>query len=275
MREAQHLHQKTRRPESDSPPATFLGHCLMDSDAESLRLARRNRRRSMLLSTGIQVALLTAALVVPLFASQALPLIINDPPIPFPKGIRVVDPLPAGGERTHTASESRTVRIPLDAFQPPRVPQGTPQIDDRNDGPIRSGALPDPSVPFGDPDGTELSGIIPDGRVSVAPPPVDEPRSRGPVNVSKGAQAAKLIYKVEPRYPALARQIRLEGNVELRAIIAADGTVQNLEVVSGHPLFIETTLQAVRQWRYQPTLLNDKPVEVQTYITVIFRLSRN
>ncbi len=88
-------------------------------------------------------------------------------------------------------------------------------------------------------------------------------------------QAAKLIHKVEPRYPPLAVQTRREGNVELRAIIARDGTVQNLEVVSGHPLFVQASLDAVRQWRYQPTLLSGEPVEVQTYITVMFRLSRN
>ena len=271
MREAQHEHEKSQ-PAIES----VLSHCLMDSDADSLRLARSNRRKSMLLSTGIQAALLTGAVVVPLFASQALPLIIKDPPIPFPKGIRVVDPLPAGGDRTHASSESRTVRIPLDAFQPPRVPQGTPPIDDRNEGPISSGALPGPSAAIGHPDGIDgLRGIVPDGRMSAPPPPVDTPRPRGPVNVSKGAQAAKLIYKVEPRYPPLARQIRLEGNVELRAIIARDGTVQDLEVISGHPLLIEDAKQAVLRWRYQPTLLNDQPVEVQTFITVIFRLSRN
>jgi protein TonB len=272
MREAQHEHAK-----SEAALESALSHCLMDSDTESLRLARRNRRKSMLLSTGIQAALLTAALVVPLFASQALPLIINDPPIPAPRGIRLAPVPPSGGERAHQAPETRPPRIRLGTFAPPRVPDSIPPIDDRESNP--TGSIPTgPVGQIGVRDGIEGLDprlFTPNARPPAPFTPPEDPRPRGPVEVSKGAQAAKLIYKVEPRYPPLARQIRLEGNVELRAIIARDGTVQNLEVVSGHPLFVQASLDAVRQWRYQPTLLNDKPVEVQTYITVIFRLSRN
>ena len=81
-----------------------------------------------------------------------------------------------------------------------------------------------------------------------------------------------LLRRVEPIYPPLARQTRLEGRVELRAIIAADGTIQSLEVLSGHPLFIQSALDAVRQWRYRPTILNGVPFEVETHITVIYTL---
>jgi periplasmic protein TonB len=78
---------------------------------------------------------------------------------------------------------------------------------------------------------------------------------------------------VEPLYPPLARQIRLEGRVELHAIIARDGSVQSLEAISGHPLLIPAALEAVRQWRYRPTILNGQPVEVDTHITVIYTLN--
>jgi protein TonB len=81
-----------------------------------------------------------------------------------------------------------------------------------------------------------------------------------------------LIYRVEPIYPPLTRQMRLEGKVELRAIIATDGTIQSLQVVSGHPLFIQSALTAVRQWRYRATVLNGQPVEIDTYITVVYTL---
>jgi protein TonB len=250
----------------------------MDSDAESLRLARRNRRRSILMSTGIQAALLAAGLVVPLFASEALPLILNDPPIPPPRGITPLVPVPpSDGERTHQARETRQPRIRLGMFAPLRVPESIPPINDRASS-LSGGMPPGPVGQVGVPDGIEeldLRLFTPNARPPAPLTPPEDPRPSGPVNVSKGAQAAKLIYRVEPRYPPLARQIRLEGNVELRAIIARDGTVQNLEVVSGHPLFIEDTKQAVLRWRYQPTLLSGDPVEVQTYITVIFRLSRN
>ena len=81
-----------------------------------------------------------------------------------------------------------------------------------------------------------------------------------------------LIRRVEPIYPALARQIHKEGQVELRAIIATDGTIQSLQVVSGDALFLNSAKDAVTQWRYRPTVLNGLPVEIETYITVIYTL---
>jgi len=86
-------------------------------------------------------------------------------------------------------------------------------------------------------------------------------------------QAAKLVNKITPMYPSLARQTRLSGTVRLHAIIAKDGTIQSLDVVSGPPLLQASALEAVKQWRYQPTLLNGEPVEVETTIDVIFSLN--
>jgi protein TonB len=85
---------------------------------------------------------------------------------------------------------------------------------------------------------------------------------------------ARLVHRVEPRYPVLAKQMGLSGRVELRAIIARDGTVRDLQVLSGHPMFVRDTLEAILKWRFQPTLLNGEPVEVETRITVIFTLNR-
>ena len=76
-----------------------------------------------------------------------------------------------------------------------------------------------------------------------------------------------------PVYPPLARQLRREGRVELHAIIAMDGSIQALEVVSGDPLFLQSALAAVREWRYRPTILDGQPVEVDTHVTVIYTLS--
>jgi len=85
---------------------------------------------------------------------------------------------------------------------------------------------------------------------------------------------AMLVRRVEPVYPPMARQIRRSGKVELHALIAADGKVQSLELVSGDPLLVQSALDAVKQWRYKPTLLNGQPVEVDTYITVIYTLQQ-
>ena len=85
-------------------------------------------------------------------------------------------------------------------------------------------------------------------------------------------EQAMLTYRVEPVYPALAKQIHREGRVELRAIISTDGTIQSLQVVSGDPLFIQSATDAVRQWRYHPTVLNGQAVEIDTFITVTYSL---
>ena len=84
---------------------------------------------------------------------------------------------------------------------------------------------------------------------------------------------AMLIRRVEPIYPPLARQIHKEGRVEMRARIATDGTMQLLEIVSGDPIFYQSAKDAVSQWRYRPTILTGQPVEIDTYITVIYTMA--
>jgi len=85
---------------------------------------------------------------------------------------------------------------------------------------------------------------------------------------------AMLMHRVEPGYPTLPRQLGRGGRVELRAIIATDGTIQSLQVVGGDFLFYQSALDAVRQWRYSPTILNGQPVEIDTYISVIYSMQR-
>ncbi len=82
-----------------------------------------------------------------------------------------------------------------------------------------------------------------------------------------------LIYHVQPQYPTLARQARVQGTVVLRAVISRDGRIENLQVVSGHPLLVKSAEDAVSQWRYRPYYLNNEPVEVETQVTVNFTLS--
>ncbi len=118
-----------------------------------------------------------------------------------------------------------------------------------------------------------LQGAIP----SIEPPrppvviPVQKPPDRVVV-VGGDVQAANLIKKVFPVYPALARQIRVSGTVRLSGVIAKDGTVQKLQVVSGNPLLVKAAVDAVSQWIYKPTVLDGQPVEVIAPIEVIFTL---
>ena len=102
------------------------------------------------------------------------------------------------------------------------------------------------------------------------PPPPPRPPSR--IRIGADVQQQKLINQPPPVYPALARQAGIQGTVQLQAIIAKDGTVANLTVVSGHPMLVPAALDAVRQWRYQTTLLNGNPVEVETTVNVNFAL---
>ena len=96
----------------------------------------------------------------------------------------------------------------------------------------------------------------------------------GRIRIGGSVAAAKLINRVQPIYPALARQTGIQGVVKLHAILGKDGSVQQLQVISGHPLLVQAALDAVRQWIYQPTLLEGKPVEVDTEIDVFFQLQQ-
>jgi protein TonB len=106
--------------------------------------------------------------------------------------------------------------------------------------------------------------------VKEAPKPVT-PKS---IRVGGNVQAAKLVRQPKPSYPPLAKQARIQGTVRFNAVIGRDGTIQNLTLASGHPLLVPSATDAVRQWVYQPTLLNGEPVEVVTQIDVNFTLSQ-
>ena len=91
--------------------------------------------------------------------------------------------------------------------------------------------------------------------------------------MSEGVAQALLVTRVQPVYPPLARQARIQGTVVLRAIISRDGSIENLTLVSGHPMLVPAAIDAVKQWKYQPYLLNGQPVEVDTEVLVNFALS--
>ena len=108
----------------------------------------------------------------------------------------------------------------------------------------------------------------------VAPPPPPPPPPQQRVRVGGNVIAANLISQVKPVYPPLAKQARIQGVVVLEAEISKEGTIDNLKVITGHPLLIQAAIDAVRQWRYKPTMLNNEPVPVVTTITVNFAFSQ-
>ena len=140
---------------------------------------------------------------------------------------------------------------------------------------------PAASAPEGSPaGGGGAPGGVPGGVVGgIVPPPERAPQAPEskpqPIRVSGNVQAAKLIRQPQPAYPPLAKQARIQGTVRLTAVIGADGAIQQLQLISGHPLLVPAAQEAVRQWVYQPTLLHGEPVEVVTQIDVVFVLERN
>ena len=106
---------------------------------------------------------------------------------------------------------------------------------------------------------------------TVAPPPPPKPVARPP-RISRMMEG-NLIHRVQPVYPMAAKAARIQGPVVLRAVISKEGTIENLAVVSGHPMLVRAALDAVSQWRYRPYLLNGDPFEVETQVTVNFVLN--
>ena len=110
---------------------------------------------------------------------------------------------------------------------------------------------------------TSMTNVIaPPVRPTIARPPMISHMMEG-----------NLIHKVQPDYPPLARQARIQGAVVLQAVISREGTIENLQVLSGHPMLVHAAIDAVSQWRYRPYVLNGDPIEVETQVTVNFVLS--
>ena len=132
-------------------------------------------------------------------------------------------------------------------------------------------------MPGGTPGGV-IGGII-GGIPAAAPPPpkvVEQPKPAAPqrIRVGGNVQQANLIRRITPQYPPLAKSARIQGTVRFTAVIGKDGTIQNLQLITGHPLLVQAAQDAVKQWLYKPTLLNGEPVEVVTTIDVNFTLSQ-
>ena len=126
-------------------------------------------------------------------------------------------------------------------------------------------------VPGGVPGG-QMGGVI-GGIISSTPVAVPKVATPQRVRVSQGVSTGLLIRKTQPNYPPLARQARIQGTVILQAEISKSGDIQNLRLISGHPMLAPAAIEAVKQWKYKPYLLNGEPVEVETQVQVNFTLS--
>jgi protein TonB len=240
-----------------------------DSFLEAPSWANRSHRGwTTFVSFAAQALAVGALFLVPLLYTQGLPQLLLHTPVMLEVPASAPAP-PVGVVRASRPSASNLVENHL--MVPTEIPHNIANIDDHNIAPI-------PNIPSGlgvaGSTGTNWSrnGVL--GSIGVAdvvppPRPVTPPAPKPSVMME-----GNLIHRVEPSYPPLARQARIQGTVVLFAVISRAGTIENLKLISGHPMLAPAALDAVRQWRYRPYVLNGEPVEVDTQVTVNFVLSR-
>src|SRR5271167_3650893 len=220
----------------------------------------------------LQIILIGVLVLLPLVFTEALPkqqlmtfLVAPPPPPPPPPPpaatpeIKIVKKMQSdldnGQLRTPTAIPKKVAMIKEEDLPPPSA--GVAGVVGGVPGGVPGGAM-----------GGVLGGII-GNTPTVAPKAVAPQR----VRVSQGVSQGLLIRQVKPTYPPLARQARIQGTVVLQALISKDGSITSLTLVSGHPMLAPSAIDAVKQWKYKPYLLNGEPVEVETEVQVNFTLA--
>lgn len=248
-------------PNSQNDFGSLQG-CFVEGSTEQRAHERSIRRRALIISIALQSAILTAIILFPLFGKPERIALAMTPIPPYFKSSA------AERLRPTTISPTRPIRNLCSTCYSPIIPNHPATTDET--------PPQEPITGIGAPDGRAGTqppwGLgIDDGRRQPERPAEVRPLTPQRLHVTH-LEPAMLIQRIEPVYPPLARQIHREGHVELRAIIATDGAIQSLQVVSGDALFLQSAIDAVRQWRYHPTVLNGQPVEIETYITVIYTL---
>jgi protein TonB len=221
-----------------------------------------SRRWTMLASIGLQVAVAGGVIALPLLHPEGMPFRVEAPKVVMP--LMPKHPVPVVVERESAASGSSFSRVAIAEVARPLLPGLHPMI---GDAPPVAPLGPGMGLPDGLPAGIGVGG----GNgpvVSVAP-------ARGPVvplSVSTGVLQGMLIAPIRPVYPAIAKAAGVQGTVVVEAVISRTGMIESLRVVSGPQMLQPAAIDAIRAARYQPFRLNGEATEVQTTITVNFRL---
>jgi len=226
------------------------------------------RTKNVVASVIFHVVVLAMLILPPLFYTQTIDMkqfrqtFLVAPPPPPP-------PPPAPAMTKVTQLPRRVLLTPQKLMAPTVIPKTVAIIKDEPTPPDAGvvGGVPG-GVPGGQLGGV-IGGIVGEAAraaMPVAPPP------RAPIRVGGRIKAPRALSEPQPVYPALARQARITGVVSLDAVIDTQGNIAGLKAVSGPPLLIPAALEAVRQWKYEPTYLNDEPVAVELIVTVTFHL---
>jgi protein TonB len=242
-----------------------------DSLIESGGRLKTKRGATTMISFIFQAVLVGVLVLIPLIFTEALPkqqlmtFLVAPPPPPPP-------PPPPAATPVRVVKQIQSDLVNGQLRTPTKIPQKVQMIkEDEAPPPEMSTGGVVGGVPGGVPGG-QMGGVI-GGIISSTPVAVPKVATPQRVRVSLGVSQGLLIKKVQPNYPPLARQARIQGTVLLQAEISKDGTIENLRLINGHPMLAPAAIEAVKQWRYRPYMLNGEPVAVETQVQVNFTLS--
>jgi len=236
------------------------------------------RLLSGVVAIALEGALVLAMVVVPLIFFNVLPegelltfLIAPPPPPPAPP-----PPAPPASSGGRVAPKVAVVD-PNSFVAPTEIPKDIAPPSDESPiigvgnivGGIPGGVVG--GIAGGVPGGV-VGGLIAGTPTAAPPPPPPPPKRRDAIKVGGNVMESRLIRKIEPTYPELAKRARVQGRVILVVNVDEEGNVSDIKVSSGHPLLNDAAINAVKQWKYSPTLLNGEPVPVIATVTVIFNL---
>jgi len=259
--------QEVRGKSSEEGLGSLCG-CLVEGDAEQRIGERRVRRRALTISIVLQSAVLAALILVPLFFKTPHIALAYATPVPPYSSYRSISHNSGTPQRPNGPKNVCHICAPIN------IP---PTIATHDLLPTSDGADQTPSEGLGPGIPGAPNDLIPvfDPTKKVRPPERTDHEVTQPRRLRfTQLDPAMLIHRVEPVYPPLAKQTHREGRVELRAIIGTDGRIRSLQIVAGDPLFEQSAVEAVQQWRYKPTILNGQPVEIDTSIMVIYSMQR-
>jgi periplasmic protein TonB len=259
--------ETAERKGSENRPGVKFDDLLL----ENPHLKRPRRWIDVLVSLAGQAAFIIFLILIPLYYTQGLNIpkfektfLISPPPPPPPPP---------------SAPEDVMVRPKVSLFdngrlvEPKAIPKHVAIVKEQAPEPSSFAGVAG-GVPGGVPGGTlggVLGGVLSSGNQPLPAAP-RRPVSHAPLRVGGNVQAPRLVRNVQPTYPALARETRVQGTVVLDCVIDEHGNVTELKLVSGHPLLVGAAMEAVRQWKYQPTLLNGQAVAVEMHVNVHFSL---
>jgi len=238
-----------------------------DSLIESGGKLKTKRGRMTMFSFVLEAMIIIVMILIPLLFTEALPkamtmtFLAAPPPPPPPP------PPPAA---VHVVKQVETDIVNNQLRTPTKIPKKVEMIKEEEAPPPQMsgvvGGVPGAA-------GGQLGGVI-GGIINSTPVAVPKIATPTRIRVSQGVTQGLKVHDVMPQYPQMAKIARVQGPVVLAAVIGKDGTIQNLHVIStASPLLNQSALEAVKQWRYRPYILNGEPVEVDTTITVNFTLS--